>query len=330
MTSLFDYMQDTQRFLRDAGQEMLNPKNLIVYINRARREVAMRGQLIRVTPPISGSIVSWTITNGGSGYSNSPTLYITPPDFPSGAPINPNGAQATASAIVQGGVITAIDSTYGGAGYFQPQMTITDATGKGAAATAVMSPMNLLYQGQERYDFSSVNLSMFPGVGSIYNVRSISIIYANYRYSIPQYSWSVYQGYIRQYPSQYEYIPTFYSQFGQGAAGSVFLYPLSSATYQQEWDALCLPMNLETDQDYEVIPAPWTDAVAYFAAALCYEDIQSLNNARYYHDQFEKRLLNYSNYARIGRAVNIYGRYLLPFMLGGLEVLQHLGGSLLS
>src|ERR1700678_1516487 len=108
MTSLFDYLKDCQRFLHDGGQEVLNPKNLITYVNRARREVAMRAQLIRVTPPISGSIVGWTVTNGGTGYSSNPTLTITPPDFPSGAPINPNGAQATATAIVQGGVITAI------------------------------------------------------------------------------------------------------------------------------------------------------------------------------------------------------------------------------
>lgn len=309
MTTLFDYMKDTQRFLRDGGQDLLNPKNLITYINRARREVAMRAQLIRCTPPVSGSIVSWTVTNGGSGYSNSPTLTITPPDFPSGMPINPGGAQATASAIVEAGVITTIYSQFGGAGYFQPQMTISDTTGVGATATPVMSPMNLVYQGQEQYNFSDINLSMFPGVGSIYNVRSVSIIYQNYRYSLPCYSWTIYQAYIRQYPFQYQYVPSFFSQFGQGASGSLFMYPLPSQTYQSEFDCLCLPSDLNDNQDYEVLPAPWTDAVAYFAAAMAYEDIQNLNFSRYYHDQFEKRLLNYSNYARIGRAVNPYGRY---------------------
>ena len=64
MASLFNYMKDCQRFLRDAGQEFLNPENLITFINRARREVAMRAQCIRVLPPISGSIMGWTITNG--------------------------------------------------------------------------------------------------------------------------------------------------------------------------------------------------------------------------------------------------------------------------
>ena len=308
MTSLFNYLKDTQRFLRDAKQEMLNPNNLIAYINRARREVAMRAQIIRVLPPISGSIMGWTITNGGTGYSSSPTLTITAPDFPSGAPVNPNGAQATASAIVHGGVITNIYSTYGGAGYFQPKMTITDVSGVGATATAIMSPMNLVYLGQEQYPYSSINVSQFPGVGSVYYIRSVSIIYQNYRYSLPMYSFSIYQAYVRQYPFQYQYVPTMCSQFGQGASGSLYMYPLPSQTYQAEFDCLCLPADLATDQDYEAIPAPWTDSVAYFAAALCYEDLQNLNSANYYHTQFEKRLLNYSNYSRIGRAPNIYGR----------------------
>ena len=308
MTSLFNYLKDTQRFLRDAKQEMLNPNNLIAYINRARREVAMRAQIIRVLPPISGSIMGWTITNGGTGYSSSPTLTITAPDFPSGAPVNPNGSQATASCIVRGGVITSIYSSYGGAGYFQPKMTITDSSGTGATAVAVMSPMNLLNLGQEQYPFSAIDLSAYPGVSEIYYVRTVSVIYQNYRYSLPCYAFSVYQAYVRQYPFQYQYVPTMFSQFGQGAGGTLYVYPLPSQTYQMEWDCLCLPMDLATNQDYEAIPDPWTDAVAYWAAHLCYLDLQNLNAATFYESQFEKRLLNYSNYARIGRAPNIYGR----------------------
>jgi hypothetical protein len=308
MATLFDYLKSVQRLLRDAKQDMLNPEDLIGYINVARREVAMRAQCIRITPPVSGSVVSWTITNGGSGYSNNPTLAITPPDFPSGQLPSPNGAQAIAAAIVQNGIITAIDSTFGGYGYFQPQMTITDVTGKNATAVAVMSPMNLLRLGQERYDFSNIDLSAFPGVSEIYNVRSVNVIYQNYRYSLGYQPWTVYQGYVRQYPFQYQYVPTFYSQFGQGASGSLFCYPLPSQTYQWEWDCLCLPSDLIDNQSYDVLPDPWTDAVKYFATALAFEEIQNLNTANYHHQQFEKRLLNYSNYARIGKMPNVYGR----------------------
>lgn len=46
--ALNEYLKQTQRFLRDATQQFLNPQDLISYVNRARREVAMRAQCIRM------------------------------------------------------------------------------------------------------------------------------------------------------------------------------------------------------------------------------------------------------------------------------------------
>ena len=297
-----------QRFARDQKQQYLDIGNLTDYINQARREIAMRAQCIRVVPPISGSIVGWTITNQGSGYSNSPTLTITPPDFPSGMQPSPSGAQAMANCIVSGGKIVSIFSSFGGYGYFQPVMTITDATGKNATATPIMSPLALVTLGREQYNFSDFDLSTFPGVKEIYYVRSVSIIYSNYRYSLPCYAFSVYQGYVRQFPSQYQYVPTMCSQFGQGAAGSLFFYPLPSQSYQVELDCCVIPSDLTDDQSVEALPDPWTDAVPFYAAMLSFQELQNLNAARFYEDQFNRRCLGYSNYARAGRVINIYGR----------------------
>jgi hypothetical protein len=309
ITTLFTYMKDVQRLLHEQKQDLINPNDLIAHINTARREVAMRAQCLRVLPNITGSIVGWSIPNGGTGYSSSPTLSITPPDAPSGQAVLPNGAQATAVAIVTGGVISSIESTYGGAGYFQPIMTITDSTGSGATATPIMSPMFLLKQGQEVYNFSDIDLSAFPGIDSAYYCRSASVIYSNYRYSLPCYAFTIYQALIRQYPSQYQYVPTMFSQFGQGASGSLYFYPLPSQSYQCELDLLCLPSDLVDNQSYEALPAPWTEAVKYFAAGLCFQELVNLNAATFYESMFDKRLLAYSGYARIGRATNPYGRY---------------------
>lgn len=323
---LFKYLQDTQRFLREQRQELENPDDIVAYINRARREIALRTQCIRVLTPISGSITGWTVDTGGTGYSNSPTLVITDPDFPSGQGANPNGDQATATAIVQAGVITAIDSTYGGAGYFTPEMTITDSSGSGATATATLSYINEVLQGQEVYKFSDIDLSANPGCDQVYGVRSVSLIYNNYRYSLPMYSFSTYQAMIRQYPFQYSYIPTFFSQFGQGTDGSLYMYPLPSQTYQVEYDCQCIPSDLTDDQSVEAIPMPWQDAIAFYAAHLVYLELQNYNAAKGYLDLYEKFALSYSNYARIGRAVNPYGRYiwLAGIIPAAIETLQHL------
>lgn len=309
MTTLNDYMQDVQRLLREAKQSLSNPDDLKVYINRARREVAMRSQAIRLLTPISGSVITCTVTDGGTGYSDTPTLTISEPDFPSGGVVDPNGEQATASAIVQDGVIVAINITYGGAGYFQPTITIEDDTGVDAAATLEISAINILNAGQEQYKFSDIDLSAFPGVESIYFVRGVSVIYSNYRYSLPCYPFTVYQAYVRQYPNQYQYVPTFCSQFGQGVGGSFFFYPLPSQTYQIEFDCQCIPTDLIDNRSYEAIPAPWTDAVAYFAAHFAMMELQNYNAAKFFLEMYEKFAQRYSDYARAGRVINPYGRF---------------------
>lgn len=307
--TLFTYLKQTQRFLRESKQEHLNPENLISYVNRARREVALRTQCIRVLTPSSAQILSAAMTSVGSGYVN-PTVTITPPDFPSGYGRNPSGLQATALPMLQGGTINSIDIQNGGSGYFQPIATITDTgPGTGAAATLTVGPINLLNQGQEVYNFADIDLSGNPGVQSVFYIRSIAIIYSNYRYVLPVYAFSEYQAKIRQYPFQYQYVPTFASQFGQGTAGSFYVYPLPSQVYQAEFDCLCLPSDLVDNQSVEVIPDPWTDAVPYMAASLGYAELQQFNASRFYSDQYEKFALSYSNFTRIGRTVNPYGRY---------------------
>lgn len=306
--TLNGYMQQTQRFLREAKQEMLNPKDLIDYINQARQEVAMRAQCVRRLTPISGSVVECIVTNPGTGYTN-PVCTITSPDFPSGKAPFPNGAQATASAILVGDTINAIDITFGGSGYFQPQITIEDPTGVGATAVLRISPINVLVPNQEVYSFRDIDVSMFPGVASVFMIKSVSVIYSNYRYSLPMYSFSTYQAKIRQYPFQYQWVPAFCSQFGQGDDGSFYAYPYPSQEYQWEFDCFCLPEDMLTNDTYEAIPQPWTRAVPYFAAHLAFMELQNLNSGKGYLDLFDKMCLRFSNYARPGRMVNPYGRY---------------------
>ena len=303
------YVAQVQRFCADQRMEMLDIGNIIDYVNRARREIAGMTQCIRVLTPISGSCVSAKVVSGGSNYSNQALVTITPPDFPSGKPPYPSGMQATAVPVIQGGVITAVDIQYGGDGYFQPQATVTDLTGSGAQVAINLSAINVLLPNQEQYSFTNINVSMFPGIGSVLTIRSVSVIYANYRYSLPMYSFSTYQAMIRQYPYQYTYVPTFCSQFGQGAAGSFFAYPWPSQLYQWEFDCTCLPQDLIDNQSVEAIPQPWADVIPYFAAHLAFAELQNLNASRYYLDLFDKMMLRKSFQARPGRVTNPYGRF---------------------
>lgn len=308
MASLFTYLQATQNFIRDTSQRLVDPGTLVNYINRARREVAMRSDCIRILPPISGPVVSTAIVSGGTGYT-APVLTFSTPDSPGGRAVNPAGAQATGVATQSGGVVNNAYVTYGGDGYFAPAATISDPTGTGAVVTAKTSAVLTANYAQEVYRFADVDLSIFPGVASIHAVRSVSILYANSRYTVLVYSFSQYQALIRLYgPGMFQYTPSMGAQVGRGTAGSFYLYPVPSQTYQMEWDCSCLPSDLTSDLDYEPVPDPYTDAVPYFAAHLAYLELQNYNAARLYSEMFDERVTRFGSYTLRGRGINPYGR----------------------
>lgn len=309
--TLNTYLQQTQRFCADAAQKILDPIDLIDYVNRARRELAGRTQCIRVVTPISGPIATITVTKGGTGYAAADTLTISTPDSPGGAAPDPNGVQATAAitGLSPTGAILGVAVTNGGDGYFTPAVTVNTSTGSGASFSVQTVGLSVTNTNQEVYNFSAMNLTSFPGVGPIIAIRGVSIIYANYRYSLPYYPFTIYQAMIRQYPRQYYYVPTMWSQLGQGSGGSAFLYPIASQPYQMEWDSTCLPLELLTNQDVEAIPQPWTDAIPYFAAHLAFAELQNLNASMAFLKLYDEMVHRFSAYARPGRASNVYGRY---------------------
>lgn len=305
---LYEYQKMTQRFVRDQQGRWIDPGDYTDFINRARREIAGRTQCLYNVSQISGGITAINVTAPGSGYT-APVATITPPDFPSHAGSNPSGIQATAQATQIGGQLASVNLIQGGSGYFQPSVTITDPHGTGATAAAVISPLSVTMADKEVYLFSDIPLNNFPGYDSILFVQSVAFIYANYRYVLPCYPWTIYQAMIRQYPNQYLYVPTMCAQLGQGNTGSIYMYPIPSAVYQMEWSFVALPSNLLSDNDVEAIPQPWQDGVPYFAAHLCYLELQNLNAAQYYLGLYEKMVGNYSRYARPRRLVNPYGRW---------------------
>jgi len=285
----------------------MNPGDLRRYVNRARREVAMRTQCLRIVPPTSAPIEEIQVTNPGSGYTD-PVVTISAPDLPGGKLLNPNGAQATATAQLIGGQISNISVTFGGDGYALPTVRITDPTGHGATAIAKTSPISTFNQNQEQYKFSDFPISTFPGIGAVFSVLDVSILYNNLRYTLLQYPFSQYQAFVRQYPFQFSYVPVAYTIFQQGQGGSILAYPFPSQQYPFEPDCLCYPSDLVTDSDFEALPEPWTEAVPYLAAQYTFQELQAFNTARYWADQYQQWITRYSMYARPRMGISPYGR----------------------
>jgi hypothetical protein len=304
---LDEYRQIVQGWLRERNQKGINPTDVDLYINRARREVAMRSQSIRLIAPISGAVTKIQVTNPGSGYTD-PTVTISTPDFPRGQGPTPAGLQATAICQQIGGQISMVSLTQGGDGYFMPQATISDPTGSGAVLECFTTPIMAVQQAQEVIQFSQIPLQQFPGVRAVFYVQSISMLYDNYRFSLAVFPFSIYQAVIRRYAQQYQFVPVVGAQYGSGVAGSLYLYPVPQSLYQVELDCYCIPDNLTDNSDIEVIPLPWTDCVPYFATHLALHEKGDLNAARYYFDLHDSMVHRYSAWARPGRITNPYGR----------------------
>jgi hypothetical protein len=81
-------------------------------------------------PMVGSAIASFTVTNGGSGYTSAPSVVIT----------GGGGTGATATAVVAGGAVTGVTLTSGGTGYaFPPNVSISGGGGTGAKASAVLT-----------------------------------------------------------------------------------------------------------------------------------------------------------------------------------------------
>lgn len=133
---------------------------------------------------------------------------------------------------------------------------------------------------QEVYAFATANglISAGSGMLGVLSVRVVAITNGSLRPAWRQVAWSAHEAYFRALtvtgnaPG-----PGVWSQYGQGASGSIYLFPVPSAASPMEWDCTMLPIDLATSSDPEAIPDPWTDFVvtgALFRAYLAQQKMQ--------------------------------------------------------
>lgn len=265
--TLFTYVQQTQRMLKDQKEQSYNIADLKQYVNDARRTIAAKGQCVRILPPSSGSLATLTVASGGTGYATAPTVTVSPPDA-----YGAGFVTATATATVAAGAVTGFTITNPGTGYVVlPTITLSGGGGSGAAATVTLTPFLTTIASQEVYNFtaySSLIQASNPGVDSILAVQTVAVSWGSQKPVLRNTDWSTFQAYCRSVNLASTNWPTIWSQYAQGANGSLYLWPIPSQAMQMDWDCYCLPSDLVTDATPEVVPYPWTRAVPYYAAYL--------------------------------------------------------------
>lgn len=123
---------------------------------------------------------------------------------------------------------------------------------------------------QEVYTFAAAN-ALIPassGMLEIVSVRMVAVSSGSFKPAWRQVAWSAQEAYFRAL-SQAGSIsePGIWAQYGQGASGTIYLYPIPSQANAMEWDCTMLPIALATSSDVEAIPDPWTDFVLRGALA---------------------------------------------------------------
>jgi hypothetical protein len=282
---LNSYLQQTQRLLGDQREERFNIADLTEWVNFARGHVASKSQCIRLLPPTSGSFATLTVPagGGGSGYTSAPTVTITAPDA-----YGVGFTQATGNATIAGGAVTGYNIINAGTGYVNPEITISGGGGSGAKAAFTLTPFMATVPNQEVYPLAAADAFIPSGVGirSILSIQSIAVSWGSNKPILRQIDWSGFQAYCRSINLASTNWPTVWAQYAQGAAGSVYLFPIPSQVAQMEWDCYCQPIDLVDDDTVEAIPYPFTRAVPYYAAYQAYMSDQKRDFADYYEAKY--------------------------------------------
>lgn len=106
------------------------------------------------------------------------------------------------------------------------------------------------------------------GYDSINDVFDVAVSWNGFRPVMRWMPWDDLQAYARAYSTLVSSYPLAWSSFGSGTSGQVWLWPPPSQNLEMEWDCTCLPLDLNTSDDFDAIPDSFTSGVKYYAAGM--------------------------------------------------------------
>lgn len=126
----------------------------------------------------------------------------------------------------------------------------------------------------QQYPFSSINFgSATAGIQGPINIRMITWRVGQGRKRMAAREWPWFNNFVLAQPVPKAGQPQTWSQYSQGAAGSIFVNLLDGA-YTLDLDTICYPVALLDDGTPEAIPYMWQDAVPFYATYYAYMHIQ--------------------------------------------------------
>jgi hypothetical protein len=164
------------------------------------------------------------------------------------------------------------------------------------------------YQGQPNQLIQQQN----AGVKGIIDVLDIAISWGGIRPTLTKMPWMDLQAYARSYNVGVTSYPFAWSTFRDGENGEVWLFPIPSVAAEMEWDCTCVPSDLNTDNDPEAIPSPFTNAVKYYAAMLAFANSGRYTSAELMKQEFMDRMMVDNSASDAGMTLDYYWMSTLP------------------
>lgn len=178
----------------------------------------------------------------------------------------------------------------------------------GSAVPGAAQPGNNLVQsfqtlaGVEKYPYAYANPYLRAnnqGVKAVVEVKQVAVSWGSFRPVMTWVPWQDLQAYSRSYNMGVFNYPIAWSDTGDGERGEVWLWPPPSVTGvsnlvgsqgEMEWLTSCVPLPIYSDNDYEALPEPYSNAVKYKAASYAMLSAQRYGTAQIYQDLYSDQL----------------------------------------
>jgi hypothetical protein len=190
----------------------------------------------------------------------------------------------------------------------------TFTAGAGIAGTPIESTFQTI-PNVEVYSFDFANQYLrktTQGIKGIIDVLDLAISWGAERPTMTWYPWDMLQALARSYNSGVTSYPLAWARQADGDRGQVYLFPVPSVICEMEWDCICVPSDLNTNDDFDALPGIFHDSVAHFAAAMAFASSGRYQDAEYNFAKFSEQSGIARKSAAIGTVPNYYWESDLP------------------
>lgn len=267
--SLSTLLNDTSVLLNDQNYSFTSKPQLTRWINQSRRNAAKRTGCVRRL--ITGQSAFGAAAQPGIAVPGAMQPGALPGAFPSGG--------ASSGGSFNGSFSNAFQTT----GNMQ-----------NGVAGAVLNSLQTI-PGVERYPYQGFFVpylrAQYAGTQDILDTITCSVNWGGTnRPTLDWRPWDEFQAYCRAYAVLNTSYPSIWSVYNDGPQGEIWMFPVPSIAGEIELDVFASPAPLYTDNDYDVIPEAFQEALKFGAAALAFMSSQRYAQAQVMEDQFAENL----------------------------------------